>query len=199
MYPQKENKMQHILFGKEQWNGDELLVCYTFRYQETPDFAQREDHIGNEVNPEHKEGFDNISLVTKETYTAGVKASLRCAFEGLGCPEIILVPEVEACPDGAVRYGACFEIVLYRNGVNIWRHYMDEEHRCSWHKRLGVQIPVAESEQHTLCAEVKENGLEFSVDGWKTFLRVDDLPERFHIGMTMCEGLVRLYEWTVGA
>ena len=189
--------MQHILFGNGQWNGDELLTCYTFRYQEAPAFAQREDHIGNAVNPEHKEGFDNISLVTKERYTAGVKASLRCAFEGLGCPEIILVPEVENCPDGAARYGACFEIVLYKNGVNIWRHYMDEEHHCSWHKRLGVQIPVAESEQHTLCAEVKENGLEFSVDGWKTFLRVDDVPEHFHIGMTMCEGLVRLYEWNV--
>ena len=189
--------MQHILFGNGQWNGDELLTCYTFRYQEAPAFAQREDHIGNAVNPEHKEGFDNISLVTKERYTSGVKASLRCAFEGLGCPEIILVPEVENCPDGVARYGACFEIVLYKNGVNIWRHYMDEEHHCSWHKRLGVQIPVAENEQHTLCVEVKENGLEFSVDGWKTFLRVDDVPERFHIGMTMCEGLVRLYEWNV--
>lgn len=189
--------MQHISFARGKWNGDELLTCYTFRYQETPAVTQRGDHIGNEVNPAHKEGFDNISLLTRETFTAGVKASLCCSFEGLGCPEIILVPETETCPDGAVRYGACFEIVLYRNGVNVWRHFMDENHRCSWHKRLGVQIPVRENERHTLCVEVVENGISFGVDGWKTFLRTEDLPPRFHMGMTLCEGLVRLYDWTL--
>ena len=111
--------MKKINFAKGQWTQEDLQTAYSFRFTETPDFLQNEDHIANQVNPDHREGFDNISLVTPETYGTGAKATLRCSFEGKGCPEIILVEQPEKCEDGALRYGACFEIVLYQGGVNI--------------------------------------------------------------------------------
>ena len=115
--------MKKIYFGDAAWKK-ELTQCYSFRFTETPDFTQNADHISTGVNKDHREGFDNISLLSPQPYTAGVKASLRCAFEGMGCPEIIIVEKPEKCEDGAVRYGACFEVVLYKNGVNVWRHYI---------------------------------------------------------------------------
>ena len=96
-----------------------------------------------------------------------------------------------------MRYGACFEVVLYKHGVNVWRNYMDEDHKCWWHKRVGVKIPVAENELHTLQVEIKENYLVFSVDGWETAIRTEDIFEKFHFGLTMCEGIARAYEFIV--
>ena len=181
-----------ICFGKGCENP--LTRAYTFRYKETPVETQKDDCIESVKNASHPEGFDNLSFLSPETFTPGTTAALKCSFEGLGCPEIILVEKPEVCEDGAVRYGACFEIVLYRNGVNVWRHYMDENRKCSWHKRVGVEFPVTENEIHTLTVETKENYIIFSVDGRKTTLRTEDLFSSFHIGLTLCEGVARAYE-----
>lgn len=187
----------HIHFGNPDWKK-ELTQAYSFRFTETPDFLQCEDHITNSVNPQHREGFDNISLLSPETYTAGVKARLRCSFDDLGCPEIILVEKPEDCSDGAVRYGACFEIVLYKNGVNVWRHYMDEpDHHCYWHKRLGLEVPVTEGDIHELEVSVIKDYILFSVNGVGIRLRTEDLPEKFYVGTTACEGIVRLYDFEI--
>jgi hypothetical protein len=188
---------QKVSFGDSGWR-EALTQTYSFRFYETPDFKQKADHVTSSVNKEHREGFDNISLITKEPYRAGVKATLRCSFDGLGCPEIILVKKPEACPDGFDRYGECFEIVLWKNGVNVWRHFMDEEHKCSWHKRLGLTSPVSEGDIHELFVETKENYISFSVDGKiAALLRTEDLFESFYVGITACEGIVRLYEFSV--
>ena len=183
-------------FGKNQWEDAPLQVAYSFRFTETPEFTQGEDFIGSSVNPAHREGFDNISLLTKEKFGVGAKATIHCAFEGLGCPEIIFVGEMEDCGDGAVRYGACFEVVLYKNGVNVWRHYRDDG-KCHWHKRLGLEYPVAENEKHELTAEVKENYLVVTLDGQKTTIRTEDMFPSFHVGITVCEGIARIYDMTV--
>lgn len=189
--------MKKISFGNEAWKQD-LMTAYSFRFTESPKFIQRADHITTSANNKHREGFDNISLLSHEKYEKGVKAKLRCAFDGLGCPEIIIVEKTEDCSDGAVRYGACFEVVLWKNGVNVWRHYMDEaDHRCFWHKRLGLSMPVAEGDIHELEVEIIENYIVFSVDGVGVKLRAQDLPERFHIGITACEGIVRLFDFEI--
>ena len=186
-------------FADNSWK-EGLTQAYTFRYVETPDFKQLSDHVTSSKNPNHKEGYDNISLLSKETYGAGVKARLRCSFDGLGCPEIILVKKPEKCDDGAIRYGECFEIVLWKNGVNIWRHFMDKDHKCTWHKRLGLTMPVSEGDIHELYVETKENYITFSVDGAHiTTARTEDLFDSFYVGITACEGVVRLYDFSIEA
>ena len=188
------NAMKHVSFANGQWRED-LTTASSFRFTETPDFTQREDHVTTRKNPDHREGFDNISLLDPQRYGAGVKVQMQCAFDGLGCPEIIFVEKPEMCPDGAVRYGACFEVVLWKNGINVWRHYMDAaDHRCYWHKRLGFTMPIAEGQTHVLTAEVVKDYIVFSVDGVKLQLRTEDMFEQFYVGVTACEGIVRLYD-----
>ena len=182
-----------IDFSKGKWTEDRIMTAYTFRFTENPSFTQEADHIRSAVNPEHPEGFDNISLLTRETYTVGTTVTARCGFEGTGCPEIILVEQPELCVDGVVRYGACFEIVLYRNGINVWRHYR-ERGKCFWHQRLGVEYPVAEHTVHELRVQVRTNELHIWLNGQKTILHTEDIPETFHVGLTACEGIARLYD-----
>lgn len=183
-------------FSEGCWTQKELAVAYSFRFTETPDFVQHEDCIGSGVNENHREGFDNVSLLTRDAFGVGAQATIRCAFEGMGCPEIIIVEKMEACEDGAVRYGACFEIVLYKNGLNVWRHYR-EDGKCSWHKRLGLEFSVSENEVHELSAQIKENYLVVTIDNKRFTLRVDDLPSSFHLGITACEGIARIYEMQI--
>ena len=184
-------------FGK--WEGTELTLAYSFRFTETPFPTQETDCIRSAVNAQHREGYDNISLLSKETYKPGSKAAMHCSFEGLGCPELILVEKPERCKDGAVLYGACFEVVLYRGGINVWRHDMDGEHRCSWHKRLGLEYPVAENTIHELTVETREKELIFTLNGQKTTLRTEDLFPGFFWGITMCESVARVYDLTIEA
>jgi len=189
--------MDKLMFGKNRWTDADVQRAYSFRFTETPAFVQEDDCIGSGVNQAHREGFDNISLLTREKYSAGTRAEITCSFEGLGCPEIIFVGETELCEDGATRYGACFEVVLYKDGVNVWRHFMDEGRKCHWHKRLGVRFPVAQHEKHTLTAEMKENYLTVAVDGMQFTLRVEDMFEKFHVGITVCEGIAKVYDMKV--
>ncbi len=187
--------MKKINFGTAEWNN-ELTTAYSFRFTENPKFTQKDGYITTVVNKEHREGFDNISLLTKEKYSAGVTATLRCAFEDIGCPEIIIVENTEDCPDGETRYGACFEVVLWKNGINVWRHFRDDG-RCHWHLRLGDTFDVSENDIHTLTVTVEEQYLVIDIDGRGIKLRTEDLPKEFHIGLTACEGIVRLYDYTV--
>ncbi|MBE6933869.1 MAG: hypothetical protein E7462_02280 [Ruminococcaceae bacterium] len=187
-----------ISFAKNGNWCEKLTQAYSFRFTETPDFTQKEDCITTAVNPNHREGFDNISLLSKEKYGVGVCATLHCQFDDVGCPEIILVENLEDCADGAVRYGACFETVLWKNGINVWRHYRDDG-KCHWHLRLGLTYPVAEATTHELTVQVQEQALSITLNGQNTVLRTEDLPERFHIGITACEGIVRLYDLKIEA
>lgn len=188
--------MKKYDFSKENWHGEGLVTAYSFRFTETPEFTQKEDCIATCVNPSHREGFDNISLLTREQYSGDMDMTLTCAFEDWGCPEIIIVPEMEHCDDGALRYGPCFEVVLYKNGINVWRHFRDGG-KCHWHKRLGTVFPVTQNEIHVLHVQVRDKTLLIQVDDQKIELRVEDLPETFHVGLTACEGIVRLYEMAI--
>ena len=175
-------------------NWQEMLkTVYTFRYTDTPTPKQLCDCIEGGINKDHPEGFDNIGFLSNNRYTAPVDIKLTWSFMGEGCPEIIIVPGAEECPDGVTRYGECFEIVLYKGGVNVWRHYR-EDGKCFWHKRLGALFPVEENKKHLLEVTVKESYIDISVDGMVFSLRTDDLPKEFNVGFAVCEGIVKLYE-----
>ena len=185
-----------ISFAKDGNWKEQLLQCYTFRMTEAPDFTQREKCIAGVTNPTHREGFDNISLITKEKYGLGATATLHCSFQDFGCPEIILVEEPKTWDDGVVRYEACFETVLWKNGINVWRYYL-ENGQCPHHLRLGLGYAVAEDTIHELIVKVQEKELVITLNGQTTTLRTEDLPEQVHLGVTACEGEVQLYDFTV--
>ena len=182
-------------FNNNKWR-DELIRAYSFRFTETPDFKEESDCIRTDANLEHREGFDNISLLFPEPVGDGIKGKLRCSFVGDGCPEIILVKKPEKCDDNFVRYGECFEVVLWRKGVNVWRHFIDENYKCTWENRLRCFNPVSERDVHELAVEIQDKHIIFTVDdSMKTVLYVADLFEEFYIGITACEGIVHLYDF----
>ena len=113
-----------INFAKGAWNTDELTYAYTYRFPQTNEFLQNEDSIENAENPAcAADGYDYLSLVSKATFGFGTKITTRCSFMGNAAPLIIISDGLDNCEDGHKRYARYFEVVVWRNGVNVWRHW----------------------------------------------------------------------------
>ena len=141
-------------------------------------------------------GYDNISLLSRDKYIGGTRVETRCAFFDLGAPLIVIADQLYD-EDGVQKYGDYLEIVLYKNGVNVWRMQMDENKVVTWKKLLGVEFSVTEGDIHTLSAEVTADGLKIEADDRKMFLRIEALYETFHVGIDACEGLNRFYALSI--
>ena len=186
----------HLNFSEGYWTQKQVTVAHPYRFAEAPDFTQEQNCIRSATNPNHPEGYDNVSIMSREAYKAGATVTVRCSFAGLGCPEIMVMEDLTACEDGSMRYGTGFEIALYENGINVWRH--DRENgKCSWYQRLGVEFPVKEHSVHILTTRVLKNMLEITLNGQKTLLYTPDLPEKFYLGVTACEGVVYIYDMEI--
>ena len=182
-----------ITFAENSWNQEQLTYAYSYRFQETPKFVQKKDCIENSKNPGAVYGYDNISLLTRETYGPGTKLSTRCAFEDLGAPLLVITDQLTTDDRSVVRYGNYLEVVLWKNGVNVWRMWM-EDGEVTWKQLMGVEFPVSESEIHTLSVLIEKDTLHIEADDKKFLLYIDDLYPSHHLGLNACEGINRFYD-----
>ena len=179
------------------WNTEEVTYAYSRRFEETPVFVQKEEWVESAETPAATYGFDNISLLTKERYGVGTKITTECAFFDDGAPLILLAETMTPDERGVMRYGNYIEVVLYKNGINVWRLW-EEGGKVVWHKRLGVEFPLEAGVFHTLTVETAEKMLHITVNGtYRMHLRVEDLFEVFHAGIDACEGVNRFWSLDV--
>ena len=179
-------------FSKGSWDTDALGYAYSYRFEETPVFVRREGCIENQKNDAATYGFVNISLLTREKYGPGMTVTTRCAFEDLGAPLIVLTPQITQDPRGVNRYGDYIEVVLWKNGVNVWRMWM-EKGSVTWKQLLGVDFPVSETDIHTLSVTTGTDTLQIIADDQKILLHVENLYPAYHVGINACEGINRFY------
>lgn len=183
-------------FAKDLWNTDALTYAYSYRFDATPQFLQKNDCIENRPNPDAVYGFDNISLLTKNTYGPGTKITTQCAFENLGAPLIVIADKLETDTRGVVRYGEYLEVVLWKNGVNVWKMWL-ENGEVTWKQLMGVDFPVTEHEIHTLSVTIEKEELHIEADGQKILLHVENIYPVFHLGINACEGINRFYTLSI--
>lgn len=175
---------------------DKLYHAYTVRFPFTPKLIQEPDCIRNGLNPEMKDGFDYTSLLTKEKYAYHTEISATCSFEHYGAPLLLFVDDVKYGEQGEIWYGACYEIVLFEKGVNVWKHFMVDG-EVKWVKLLFANFPVDSNTKHKLSATMLEQGFAFSVDDKTYFLRIEDMPSEMHVGFTACEDINRFYDFSI--
>jgi len=188
--------MAKITFTPGSWEDAGLVYGYSWRFPEKPVFLQEETCIINAEAPGTRQLFDYMGLFAPETYTTGAKISVRCSFEDWAAPMLTISQGNEIDEEGTLRTLDYFEIVLYKNGINVWR--LQTENRTVRHyKVLGALFPVSEKEIHTLSAEIQKNRLIIQVDDRKFELFAYDLQESFLLGYTACEGYCRLYEMEI--
>ena len=183
-------------FAKDAWDLKELTYAYSYRFEETPVFTQAEGFIQNNKNEQAVYGYDNISLMTLKKYQSPVTLSVTCEFEDLGAPLLVIAPNMEQDRRGVWRYGEYLEVVLWKNGVNVWRMWM-EEGEVTWKQLMGVEFSVNEEEQHTLSVRIHQDTLYIQADDKVMQLYIENMYPSYHLGMNACEGINRFYEMEI--
>ena len=186
----------NISFAKNAWNLKDLTYAYSWRFEETPVFVQKEDCVESSENPAVTYGFDNISLLTREKYMPNVTFSTQCAFDSYGAPLLVIAKDMELDARGVYRYGEYMEFVLWEKGLNVWRMWY-KEGKVTWKLLLGAEFPVSCVKPHPLSVTIKKDMLEIDADGHVLKLRIEDMYESFHLGLDACEGINRFYDFVI--
>lgn len=189
--------MKHIEFTKGNWE-DKIEHAYTVRFDENPKFIQEEDCVRNEANPAVLFGYDNISLMTREKYPANTQIEL-CAeiCGGDACAVITLANDLFENEAGVLKFADYIEVVLWHTGVTVWFFEYSPEEGLKWHRRMRTRFPVAENVKQKLTVQVLEKYIRILVGEQDMLLKIEELPEQFHVGVDVCEGITKLYSLTI--
>ena len=183
-------------FARGQWAMDGLTYAYTYRFPETPVFRQLDDCIANSENGSSAQGFDNITLLTKEKLLPGTRIVTECSFDHFGAPLVTIAENLIPDENGNMRFGNYIEVVVYENGVNVWRMYY-KEGKVTWDCLLSVEFPLKEKKIHVLSVEILKEKLIIFANEHKMTLHVNDLYPSFHVGINACEGINRFYSMEI--
>lgn len=186
----------HIDFSANAWNETDIVHAWGMRFNENGRFVQKEDHIENREDPACTYGFENIALMSREKYGPGAKITVECSFTENGAPLITLSEDLFPDGNGDFRYGSYYELVLYKNGINLWRHYRDNG-KAAWYLAMSAEFPVPDSVHHRIAVGIRPNYLDLYADGRKFSVRIFDMAPAYHLGLTSCEGVNSFYSMDI--
>ena len=136
-------------------------------------------------------GFDYISPLSKTKYSPGVTVSATCRFYGDGAPLIVLTDDIVENTDKTPMYRLHFEIVIYKDGINVWR-IVPRPETPAWPvastKLFEANYPIADGEEKTFSVKIEEKRFVITLDGNTYTVDCDEIPKSFHVGFTACEG-----------
>lgn len=188
-------KKKYIL-KKDSWQSEDFAYVYSPVCKTFGKFMQEDDHIRNFTADGE---FEYISMISKTRYSTGAKIWLKCSFDSFGAPLIVLADDVKN--DGQIkRYGLHFEVVAYENGCNVWKiiPFPEKIERPIATTKIGTwAFKIEEESIVNISLQVEEKCFKIEVNGIEFEVKNDDIPENFHVGFTACEGINRLYEFSV--
>lgn len=184
-----------ISFAK---NGDwreKMRLAFMLRFGAKADFLQEEDAVADPLDKRFFGDYAYVGALTNETFGNGTEIGLRCSFEGSGAPMLMLTDDCTLDRDGDAHYGGCVEVVIWKNGLNVWRHKLNETgERVGYHQEMGVFTPLAEGKIHDLRIKVDGKMLLIDLNGMRYSVHIPDMPAQFWVGAAVCEGVNRLYD-----
>ncbi|MBN1675905.1 MAG: hypothetical protein JXR37_32980 [Kiritimatiellae bacterium] len=197
-------------FTPNAWNSNDWLLVKSPRWDHFGGWVQREDCIENET-PAGATPKELLGKRAPETYTSMVlKQKVKgkrvdvyatMAFADRMAPLIVIAPALGADAEGRPEYREHWEIVLYDEGLNVWRHVL-KDGKPWWRKAAFVQCAFKPNVRYKLGVRVEKTpkGRMLSVcvdDAVKMGYMDDSLPDEFHVGITGCEGVNRFYDFSV--
>lgn len=183
-------------FSKGNWSMEGLAYAYSCRFAQNTQFIQREDCIENPKDPAMRDGYSYITLLTKEKVKPGTRLITHCAFRGLAAPLMVIVKELFE-KDGLPSYGDYQEVVLWKNGLNVWDLWIQEDGTVKYNKLLGIEASLEEETVHSLTVDVLEQEFVITLDGQTLHIRDEHIYPEFYIGITGCEGVCRFYDMEI--
>ena len=168
----------------------------SYRFPIPVSFTQEEDAIANRRNDKFGDGFEYIYVFYKEKVPRGSKVSSTMLFEDYGAPMITFCEKLDTDADGNTRNGCFYEVVIYENGINVWKHYQ-ENGKCRWYKAAAFDFPLEKNVKHKLQVEYLASGINITLDDRTCYIRLGELPSEMYFGVSACEQINRFYDFCI--
>ena len=168
------------------------------------DWVQRDSHITNQVpedaTPEELEGKraaeTSSGMIYKDKVTGDVVISATMAFTHHMAPLVLLTPDLSENAKGQKVCSERFEIVIFNEGVNVWRHFM-KDGKLAYQKAAFAQFRLDKDTPYKVEVKKTRKVLTVSVAGHPVSYTDDALPDACYVGIAGCEGLNRFYDFGV--
>lgn len=186
-------------FAKDKWTMSDFFYAYSPACMDRVQFRQEEDAI---VNGKGKSfcGYEMITLLKSQKYSAGVVLETECSFESFGAPLIVITDNVSQNEKGERVYGSYLEIVAYEEGINVWAiepAVQGAECPIAATKLQTKSFPVQGNTRVRIKVQICENKIKAWVNGEYLETATENLPQSFYVGITACEGINRFYSFSV--
>lgn len=191
-------------FDEKGWDRADWVLTSRPDWNRVGDWIQRDGFIEN-VTPEDATEDEMVSKRAKDTFTSmvlkdkvkgDVTITSTMDFAHRMAPSIVLAAKLAKDEKSLTQYHEHYEIVLFDQGVNVWRHvYADG--KCSWEKRAYLRFPLEKDTRYTLSVTKKGKQLIVAVNDVTFAYRDDALPDACQVGITGAEGVNRFYDFTV--
>ena len=197
-----------ISFKPGEWNSNDWVIVKSPRCTYVHGFVQKEDGIENEcpdVSGEeiHKKHFNDVysAMVLRDRAEVGQTVSSTMSFDWRMAPLIVLVENLDKSKAVVPTLGDHWEIVLYAEGLNVWRH-STKDGKPFVYRTAYLKVPFNKGVRYNLEVNVVKTskGMKEIVVkcGGHQFGYVDnDLPDSFYVGIIGCEGRNRFYDFKV--
>lgn len=169
-------------------------VCKAFN-----EFVFEDDCIRNSFNDTIK-GWNHVSIVTREKYKSGITAVAECSFTNYGAPVIMLTGDIFEGKNGKSAFCHYYEVVAYQNGINIWKvlPYPERPERPIMPTKIAsLEFPVKASSKLKIEVTVEKKKMIVRMCNRIIEAADSNIPEKFHIGITACEGENKFYEFSL--
>ncbi len=185
-----------VSFAPGGWENAGFDYACSWNLPEPPRFCQEKDCVVNRKRSDRPMDYDYASLLAPGEYTPGARLAVRCTFEERGAPMLLLSDRNEKDENGILRTLDYYEIVIWKNGLNVWRH-RTENRNNTYYLALGAFFPIEQDRVHDLSVFLRRDRMLVDVDGKKMNLYVHDMPPRLRLGYSACEGRCRLIEMEI--
>ncbi len=181
-----------IEFKKGLWE-DVFDYVFSAANKSLPKFVQNENCISSRENPNGTAGYDHISILSKKMYTKGASIKVNCSFDSYGAPLILFTDKLYTDEKGLTRCNEYYEVVIFEDGINVWKVYADEN-AAKGTRLLGTVYPLEAVKIHDLKVELAEGAIRITQGDRRLYLAIDDMPESVYLGITACEGINHFYD-----
>ena len=195
-------------FKPGKWNKDDFIQVKSARWPNINGFRQERDHIVN-ICPADATAKDMLGKRAPETYAAMIyknpikgncEVKAEMSFDYRMAPSIVIAEKVGTSDKGFPEFRTHYEIVLFDEGINIWRHWF-ENGKQVWRKAGYMKAKFLPNVKYELEVDIKftRRGplLKVSVNDKEFGIIEDAMFKEYYVGIIGCEGVNRFYDFEI--
>lgn len=186
------NAAYSCAFTPHGWNAGDWMFVDRSDMDSIEGWNQQDDFIENK-----SAASDTFtSMVYRKPWHGDFTISAGMAFTDRMAPSVELAWDMDTDTQGRHQYHNNVEVVLWDHGINVWRLHI-ESGKHIWTKAAYCQFTLQKNTRYQLQVTRKGKQLTISVDGHVFGYQEDSLPDEFYAGVTACEGINRLYDFSI--